>query len=202
MAARRRQPQPRYAYAARHTRTQRVNMQYPRCLGLQVNDHLALRTFLVGSSLTLADLVVFGVVQPAVVGVDRARIAWLRFASVFVKWRTQVLVCLERIGVALRMHRLCMHGHAHAHVRTRVPTQVAFPEAQTLHFCNLLRWYDFIQHLAGPAAAVLPKQLALVKPKFQPPPPAPKVGGQARVAWDGALWTCRRVNLPAYSYPR
>ena len=34
---------------------------------MQLNDHLQSRTFLVGRSLTLADLVVFGVVQPATV---------------------------------------------------------------------------------------------------------------------------------------
>ncbi|KAG1659459.1 hypothetical protein FOA52_007929 [Chlamydomonas sp. UWO 241] len=87
----------------------------------KLNDHLATRTFLVGSSLSLADIVVAGTVQPAV---------------------------------------------------------VAFPAAQTLHFCNLLRWFDLIQALAGPAASVFHKQLALAKPKFLPPaplpPPAPK----------------------------
>jgi glutathione S-transferase len=34
---------------------------------LQLNDHLATRTFLVGNSFTLADLVIFGVTHPATV---------------------------------------------------------------------------------------------------------------------------------------
>lgn len=36
-------------------------------LALQINDHLLTRTFLVGSKLSLADLVVFGVTFPATV---------------------------------------------------------------------------------------------------------------------------------------
>lgn len=59
--------------------------------------------------------------------------------------------------------------------------QVAFPAAQTLHFANVLRWADHIQHLSGPAVSVFAKPLVLTKPRFQAPaplpPPAPKVGG-------------------------
>ena len=47
---------------------------------MQLNDHLQSRTFLVGRSLTLADLVVFGVAQPATVrfdsGYTRACMDW------------------------------------------------------------------------------------------------------------------------------
>eukprot|EP00195_Chlamydomonas_chlamydogama_P011043 CAMPEP_0202890242 /NCGR_PEP_ID=MMETSP1392-20130828/727_1 /ASSEMBLY_ACC=CAM_ASM_000868 /TAXON_ID=225041 /ORGANISM="Chlamydomonas chlamydogama, Strain SAG 11-48b" /LENGTH=435 /DNA_ID=CAMNT_0049573779 /DNA_START=27 /DNA_END=1334 /DNA_ORIENTATION=+ len=49
----------------------------------KVNDHLATRTFLVGSSLTLADLVVFGVVHPAVVAFPVAQT--LHFANLL-RW--------------------------------------------------------------------------------------------------------------------
>lgn len=40
----------------------------PALLGpLQVNEHLSTRTFLVGNTLTLADVVIYGVTQPATV---------------------------------------------------------------------------------------------------------------------------------------
>lgn len=50
------------------------------------------------------------------------------------------------------------------------PLQCGFPVAQHAHFCNLLRWYDYIHHVADkgnifPAAT-------FSKPNFVPPKPA------------------------------
>ncbi|KAG2454786.1 hypothetical protein HYH02_000621 [Chlamydomonas schloesseri] len=53
------------------------------------------------------------------------------------------------------------------------PAAVAFPAAQTLHFCNLLRWVDLIQATQDAAGFCQPR-LVLNKPRFvAPPPPAP-----------------------------
>ncbi|KAG2440027.1 hypothetical protein HXX76_004144 [Chlamydomonas incerta] len=53
------------------------------------------------------------------------------------------------------------------------PAAVAFPAAQTLHFCNLLRWVDLIQATQDGAGFCQPR-LVLNRPRFvAPPPPAP-----------------------------
>lgn len=50
-------------------------------------------------------------------------------------------------------------------------TQAKFPAAQTLHFCNLLRWWDLLQHTADVKGLYQP--LAFAKPRFVAPlPPA------------------------------
>lgn len=92
----------------------------------KLNDWLATRMYVVGGRLTLADLVLFDAVYPAV---------------------------------------------------------AAFPAAQTLHFCNLLRWADLLQHTADVAG--LYQLLAFQKPVFVPPvapPPAPKAAAAAPAA--------------------
>ncbi len=54
--------------------------------------------------------------------------------------------------------------------------QATFPAAQTLHFANLLRWCDYVQHLAGPTAvAVFSKTLSVAKPFFYEPVLPPTV---------------------------
>ncbi|GIL77124.1 hypothetical protein Vretimale_3202 [Volvox reticuliferus] len=83
---------------------------------LKLNQHLTSCTYLVGGSATVADLVVYGLVHPAVVN---------------------------------------------------------FPAAQTLHFCNLLRWYDLLQNTADAAGFFQPR-LCLSRPRYMAPPaPAP-----------------------------
>jgi aminoacyl tRNA synthase complex-interacting multifunctional protein 1 len=81
----------------------------------KINDWLVSRTFLAGNHITLADLVVYGTVAPAV---------------------------------------------------------TTFPKAQHGHFCNLLRWYDYI-HSVADTGSLFPEAV-FEKPKFIPPPPAPK----------------------------
>lgn len=39
-----------------------------------------------------------------------------------------------------------------------------------MHFCNLIRWYDFLQHtLPAAAAAAVPSKVSVLKPKFAAP---------------------------------
>ncbi|EFJ45517.1 hypothetical protein VOLCADRAFT_121172 [Volvox carteri f. nagariensis] len=83
---------------------------------LKLDQHLTSCTYLVGGSATLADLVIYGLVHPAV---------------------------------------------------------TSFPAAQTLHFCNLLRWYDLLQNTVDTNGFFQPR-LSLKKPHYvAPPPPAP-----------------------------
>lgn len=76
----------------------------------EVNSWLLSRTYITGNRFSLADIVLLGVLHPAV---------------------------------------------------------ISFPAAQTKHFCNLLRWYDFVQHKVSSSRISSPLQLA--KPKFAPP---------------------------------
>ncbi|KAG7670422.1 hypothetical protein Ndes2526A_g00176 [Nannochloris sp. 'desiccata'] len=58
---------------------------------------------------------------------------------------------------------------------TVAPAATAFPKAQHGHFCNLLRWYDYI-HSVADTGSLFPEAV-FDKPKFIPPPPpvaAPK----------------------------
>lgn len=79
---------------------------------VKVNEYLSTRTYLVGSSATLADLVLYALLHPAAAG---------------------------------------------------------FPTAQTLHFCNLLRWHDLLQNTVD-AGGFFPR-VRLNKPRFVMPPP-------------------------------
>jgi aminoacyl tRNA synthase complex-interacting multifunctional protein 1 len=55
---------------------------------------------------------------------------------------------------------------------TVAPAATAFPKAQHGHFCNLLRWYDYIHNLAD-GGSLFPAAV-FEKPKFvAPPPPTP-----------------------------
>ncbi len=58
---------------------------------------------------------------------------------------------------------------------TVAPAATAFPKAQHGHFCNLLRWYEYI-HSVADTGSLFPAAV-FEKPKFVPPPPptpAPK----------------------------
>jgi aminoacyl tRNA synthase complex-interacting multifunctional protein 1 len=46
---------------------------------------------------------------------------------------------------------------------------LGFPVAQHAHFCNLIRWYDYVNHVAD-ADNVYPV-IVVAKPRFAPPPP-------------------------------
>ncbi|PNW84493.1 hypothetical protein CHLRE_03g145967v5 [Chlamydomonas reinhardtii] len=66
------------------------------------------------------------------------------------------------------------------------PAAVTFPAAQTLHFCNLLRWVDLIQATQDGAGFCQPR-LVLNRPRFvAPPPPAPPAPKAAATAAPGA----------------
>lgn len=60
---------------------------------------------------------------------------------------------------------------------------LSFPIAQHAYFCNLIRWYDYINHLAD--ADKLYPAIVVAKPRFVPPPP-PQVVPKEKKAANGA----------------
>lgn len=64
------------------------------------------------------------------------------------------------------------------------PAAVAFPVAQHGHFCNLLRWYDLLNHTAD-AQGLFPAA-SFVRPKYVAPPPPPPAEPKAAKGGDKA----------------
>jgi len=56
---------------------------------------------------------------------------------------------------------------------------LSFPVAQHAHFCNLIRWYDYVNHVAD--ADNLYPAIVVAKPRFAPPPP-PQLAAKEKTA--------------------
>jgi hypothetical protein len=60
--------------------------------------------------------------------------------------------------------------------------QAVLPGAQVNQLCNLLRWFDYIQHTVGAAAGDILPQVPLPLPPYKaPPPPAVSLAAKVRV---------------------
>jgi len=76
-------------------------------------------------------------------------------------------------------------SHASPTRRTRVRLQALLPVAQVDQFCNLLRWYDLMQHTADKVRAAAAAACCFVgsccvfwgHPSMDRPPPPPPAGG-------------------------
>ncbi|KAK9808921.1 hypothetical protein WJX72_006429 [[Myrmecia] bisecta] len=107
---------------------------------LHVNSALLLRTYLVGSTVSVADLVLFA-----------------------------------------SLHR----------------AMVNLPLAQTERYCNLFRWFDFLQHTVD-STGIFPR-LQFPKPKFRPAPPAPAPAPKAEKGKAAAAGSETSKPAPAPS---
>jgi hypothetical protein len=63
----------------------------------------------------------------------------------------------------------CLTLPPHTSTRFSLSLQANMPSAQFDGFCNLLRWYDLIQHTADSSKLFTPVTIPL--PAFVPPPP-------------------------------
>ena len=162
------------------------------CIATQLNDRLATRTYVASDHLSLADLVLYVAVNPAVVRGFRRAHTWFvchyhesQCTTAGFRHAHSWFVCHFHESI----HTTAGSRHAHtcfppSLFQYTTPPQHGFPAAQTQHFCNLLRWWSFIAHTAD-ANARCPR-LRLQLPPFVPPTP-PLVSffgcGDGLVAW-------------------
>jgi hypothetical protein len=140
----------------------------------QVNEHLAARTFLVGSALTLADLVVFGVVHPAAVSRPFGPCACMRLST--------NSLCAMRMRLA---HHACRAGCAEAWLspspRCTAGSQAGWQAAAGARpGCHL-------QCSQGPPSPPTPPSL---------PPSPPHLTHRHAIAWPCAGRLPRRAARP------
>lgn len=68
------------------------------------------------------------------------------------------------------------------------PAATAFPVAQHGHFCNLLRWYDLLNHTADGAGEF--PAASFLRPRYVPPPPP---AAEPKAAKNGDKATDKKV---------
>lgn len=121
----------------------------------QVDQRLQTKVYLVGLSVSLADLVLFTTLYRALVSLDNLQGNAEHAAT---------LACImQECGTMCRQWPYL---------------QANIPSAQIIdRYPSLFRWFDFLQHTVDPAG--LYKRVDIRKPKFQrapaPPPPVAKV---------------------------
>lgn len=143
-------------------------------VGLQVNEHLASRTYLVGNSPTLADMVVFAVTHSAAVSAtSSAPLTNPHLPACILHPRAAQQWCCAQLLAPPCGSSVIIPCSYSLDLSSPIYLQASFPAAQTLHFCNLLRWADLLQHTLD-TKGFFPK-FSLDKPRYVYTPPAPVV---------------------------
>lgn len=77
-------------------------------------------------------------------------------------------------------------------------SQAKLPTAQYDSFCNLLRWYDLLQHTADSSKLFSP--VAIPLPAFVPPPPPAVTTKTAKSTTAASTATVSRVQAKGFSF--
>jgi hypothetical protein len=186
----------------------------------KLNAALASRTFLAGGAgPSLADLVLFGLLHPAVVRIMllscyfKSRSCEFPAAAVVLKtgcFNAKMQgIAGAKVGMPSAVLTLRLYAPHHRLFTLRLllsaAVQSTLPAAQTNQSCNLLRWFDLIQHSADAAAAgfaAVPVPLPVFVPLPPPPPASSKPAASAATSATSAATGQVRICIQSTTVER